>query len=109
MTCLGGTVIKPTHYLIACGHGNAWWQKVKWASWGAKTAVGNGQVAGNDCRPYCFNGHFHAYSLTVVISNSKQTKNYGSLYEEFTLSYWICGKHIHYSNPFPSMFITGAH
>jgi hypothetical protein len=109
MTCVGGTVVKPAYYVMACGDGNAWWQRVKWANWGARTSVGKGQFVGNDCTPNCAGGHFHAYPLTVVVSHLKQTKKYGTLYEEFTLSYWINGKHMHYSNRFPSMFVAGAH
>ena len=109
MTCVGGTDIKPAYYLIACGDGNAWWQKVKWASWGATTAVGNGQIVVNDCIPFCFDGHFHAYPLTVLLSHLRQTTKFGVLYERFTLSYSIKGKHFTDSEPFPSMFVAGAH
>jgi hypothetical protein len=109
MTCVGGTVIHPSYYLIACGDGNAWWQKVKWASWGANTAVGNGQIVVNDCIPFCFDGHFHAYPLAVHLSHLRQTTKYGLLYEGFTLSYSIKGKHFTDSEPFPSMFVAGAH
>jgi hypothetical protein len=106
-TCVGSTVIRPAYYLLACGDGNAWWQKVRWVSWGASIAVGHGQIVINDCIPYCFEGHFHAYPLTVRVSHLRQTPKSGVLYARYTLSYSIKGKHFTYSENFPTVFFAG--
>jgi hypothetical protein len=105
-TCVGRTVIRPAYYVIACGDGNAWWQKVTWDSWGASIAVGRGQIVINDCIPYCFEGHFHAYPLTVRVSHLRQTPESGVLYERFTLSYSIRGRHFTDSENFPTIFVS---
>jgi hypothetical protein len=105
-TCIGRTVIGPAYYVIACGDGNAWWQKVTWARWGASTAVGHGQIVINDCTPFCFSGHFHAYPLTVRVSHLRATPKSGVLYERYTLSYSIQGKHVTDSENFPTTFVA---
>jgi hypothetical protein len=103
-TCVGRTVIRPAYYLLACGDGNAWWQRVKWGSWGSNIAVGHGQIVINDCIPYCFDGHFHAYPLTVRVSHLRQAAKSGLLYKRYTLSYSIKGKHFTGSGNFPTIF-----
>jgi hypothetical protein len=99
LTCTGHPVIKPRFYVLACGDGNAYWQHVSWMSWGAKTARGTGQLIVNDCIPYCFDGHFRTYPLTVVLSHLTVTRGHGLLYSQAAVSYSVKGKHQGYTVP----------
>jgi hypothetical protein len=49
------------------------------SSWGAKSAIGTGQHAENDCIPDCADGHFRTYPATIVLSRLTTTKTYGPL------------------------------
>jgi hypothetical protein len=94
LPCLGLPQVRPANYLMSCADANASWKKVKWASWGAKTALGTGDLYQNDCQPNCVSGQFHTYLAKLVLSDVKQTKKYGPLYSQATFSYSVKGKHM---------------
>jgi hypothetical protein len=79
---------------MSCADANASWKKVKWASWGAKSAIGTGDLYQNDCQPNCVSGQFHSDRAKVVLSEVKATKKYGLLYSQATFSYSLKGKHM---------------
>ncbi len=94
LPCLGLPEVRPANYLMSCADANASWKKVKWASWGASTALGTGDLYQNDCQPNCVSGHFRTYLAKVVLSDVTQTKKYGPLYSKATFSYTVKGKHL---------------
>jgi uncharacterized membrane protein (DUF2068 family) len=102
MTCTGSLVVKPAYYVIFCGDGNGWWQKVRWTNWGAKSAIGTGQYVENDCIPYCAVGHFRTYPATILLSRLTSTKKYGPLYVRATVSYVVNGRRRAYTVPVPT-------
>ena len=94
LPCLGSPEARPANYLLSCADANASWKKVKWLTWGAKTALGTGDLYQNDCRPNCVSGQFRSYRSRVVLSEVRRTKKYGLLFSEATFSYSSKGKHI---------------
>jgi hypothetical protein len=94
LPCLGLPQVRPANYLMSCADANASWKKVKWASWGAQTAVGTGDLYQNDCQPNCVSGQFHTYLAKLVLSDVTRTKKYGPLYSQATFSYSVKGKHM---------------
>jgi hypothetical protein len=94
LPCVGLPQVRPANYLMSCADANASWKKVKWASWGAKSAIGTGDLYKNDCQPNCVSGQFHSYRAKVVLSGVKATKKYGPLYSQATFSYSLKGKHM---------------
>jgi hypothetical protein len=94
LPCLGLPEVRPANYLMSCADANASWKKVKWASWGAKTALGTGDLYQNDCQPNCVSGHFHTYLARLVLSDVTRTTKYGLLYSQATFSYSVKGKHL---------------
>jgi hypothetical protein len=65
-------VYKPRHITVACA--DAGWQvaKIKWAHYGAKSAVGSGTSIVNDCTPNCASGAFHQFPSKVRLSRVRQ-------------------------------------
>ncbi len=102
LTCTGSLVVKPALYVIACADHNSFWQKVKWANWGATTAIGIGQYVQNDCVPNCAEGHFITYPATFLLSRLTATKNYGPLYMRARVSFSVNGKRRAYTVPVPT-------
>ena len=64
LPCFGLPELRPANYLMSCADANASWKKVKWLSWGAKTALGTGYLYQNDCQPNCVSGQFRTYRET---------------------------------------------
>jgi hypothetical protein len=94
LPCFGLPEVRPANYLMSCADANASWKKVNWVSWGAKTALGKGDLYQNDCQPNCVSGHFHTYAAKVVLSEVTQTRKYGLLYSRATFSYSAKDKHL---------------
>ena len=91
LPCFGLPELRPANYLMSCADANASWKKVKWLSWGAKTALGTGDLYQNDCQPNCVSGHFRTYPAKLVLSEVIRTKKYGLLYSQATFSYSVDG------------------
>jgi hypothetical protein len=51
-----------------CGDGSFVLTRMKWPTWTAAGAVGNGTANINDCTPDCAEGHFHAFAVSVRIA-----------------------------------------
>src|SRR4051812_6683992 len=65
------STFKPKTYLVACGDGSFSLVKMKWSSWGSKTAAGSGKAAINTCEPNCADGKFKRYKVTVKLTKPK--------------------------------------
>ncbi|MGW7103923.1 hypothetical protein [Streptomyces sp. NPDC054838] len=66
--CFSKAQVRPEEYLLACGDGNNNLVRLRWESWGPRTATATGTDMVNDCLPYCAAGRFHAYPVTVTLS-----------------------------------------
>ncbi|MCJ1676398.1 hypothetical protein MTF65_03330 [Streptomyces sp. APSN-46.1] len=67
--CFSGAQVRPEEYLLACGDGNNRLVRLRWNSWGPRTATATGTDMVNDCRPYCAAGRFRPYPVTVTLSD----------------------------------------
>ncbi|MFD7026897.1 hypothetical protein ACFWAR_02535 [Streptomyces sp. NPDC059917] len=67
--CSAQARMRPQEYLLACGDGNNNLVDLRWDTWGARTATATGTDMVNDCRPYCAAGRFHAYPVSVTLSD----------------------------------------
>ncbi|MEU7065590.1 hypothetical protein ACIGQE_08930 [Streptomyces sp. NPDC053429] len=66
--CFSKGQVRPDEYLLACGDGNNRLVRLRWETWGPKTATATGTDMVNDCRPYCAAGRFRPYPVTVTLS-----------------------------------------
>ena len=64
-------VSQPTNYVLFCGDGNAWLDKMAWSDWGAPTATGKGTYVQNDCQPNCAAGKPVSAPATATLSALK--------------------------------------
>ncbi|MCJ0869555.1 hypothetical protein [Streptomyces sp. AP-93] len=67
--CFAQAQMRPKEYLLACGDGNNRLVGLQWDTWGPASATATGIDMVNDCRPYCAAGRFHAYPVTVILSD----------------------------------------
>ncbi len=67
--CFSQAQTRPEEYLLACGDGNNRLVKLRWDTWGPRTATATGTDMVNDCRPYCAAGRFRAYPVAVTLSH----------------------------------------
>jgi hypothetical protein len=67
--CAHARDVRPAGITLACGDGNFWVNRLGWETWGNRsaTSVGAGHI--NDCTPYCAAGHFHAYAISIRLSD----------------------------------------
>ncbi|HEY6396578.1 MAG TPA: hypothetical protein VIX82_03885 [Solirubrobacteraceae bacterium] len=71
--CFGRGVKAPAEYVPACGDGNLVLKSLRWHGWGGASATATGVASANDCRPDCARGHFHRYSVNVVVDHRTGT------------------------------------
>lgn len=64
---VGKPRVRPTQVNF-CGDGSFVLTRMKWSTWTAGGAVGNGTANINGCTPDCAEGHFHAFAVSVRIS-----------------------------------------
>ena len=62
--------VKPHRIIVTCADANFFLSGLRWSHWGRKTATGNGTANINDCKPFCAQGHFHKYRVTVRLSSA---------------------------------------
>lgn len=63
---------KPRKIVIACADFGYYLTGIRWSHWGTTSATGRGTAHVNDCKPFCFNGHFHAYPVTVRLTGRRE-------------------------------------
>ncbi|WP_406180118.1 hypothetical protein [Streptomyces sp. NBC_01006] len=69
--CFSQAQVRPQEYLLACGDGNNRLVRLRWDSWGQRTATATGTDMVNDCTPYCAAGRFRAYPVKVTLSHPR--------------------------------------
>ncbi|MFE2480605.1 hypothetical protein [Streptomyces sp. NRRL F-2747] len=69
--CFSKGQVRPREYLLACGDGNNRLIRLRWDSWGRRTATATGIDMVNDCTPYCAAGRFRAYPVKVTLNNPR--------------------------------------
>jgi hypothetical protein len=84
-----GHLVRPGQYVFACADGNDYLADVHWTSWarGQASAVAEQEV--NDCTPYCYDGHFRSYPVSVTLWGSAAVPGHPGeqRYTEVTLRY----------------------
>ena len=58
---------RPRQYILACGDGNFYLDKLNWAAWGSSSAFAEGINTFNDCVPFCAAGHFHSFPVLAAL------------------------------------------
>ncbi|MGZ3103093.1 hypothetical protein [Streptomyces sp. H72] len=87
--CSSRPDVRPGTFVLACGDGNSRLVSMQWSRWDAEDAVGRGTNAVNDCVPYCAEGTFHSYPVTVRLDQPRPwEKDPGERhYTRMTLTY----------------------
>jgi hypothetical protein len=65
---------KPSQIQLACVDGSETLQGLKWSSWNASRATGQGTDYVISCNPDCAAGHRTAYPVTVTLTKPKSCK-----------------------------------
>lgn len=68
--CAGKPTVRPHSIVLACADGNFYADHLRWTSWTATSAVAAGIGHQNDCKPNCAAGHFHAYRISIRLSEA---------------------------------------
>jgi hypothetical protein len=72
------------------GDGNFYLTGLRWSSWKMTAASAVGKAHENDCVPFCAEGHFHVYSVSVSLSRAELCSN--GRVEYTRISYRFLGK-----------------
>jgi|SRR5271165_5133037 len=67
VNCAMKAQTRPRQYILACGDGNFYLDKLKWAAWGSSSAFAEGINTFNDCVPFCAAGHFHSFPVLAAL------------------------------------------
>jgi len=67
VNCAMKAQTRPRQYILACGDGNFYLDKLNWAAWGSSSAFAEGINTFNDCVPFCAAGHFHSFPVLAAL------------------------------------------
>ena len=67
VACINKTQIRPSEYILPCGDGNAYLNRLNWSAWGSSSALASGTYTFNDCTPSCVGGHGHSFAALAVL------------------------------------------
>lgn len=62
---------KPTGMIKFCTDTSVGIDQIKWTTWSAEGATGEGKYQINDCQPTCVAGKLHYSEVEIVLSKSK--------------------------------------
>lgn len=65
--CVGKPQVKPKTIMLACADGGNVVHKLKWTSWGTRTARATGVQSVNTCDPNCAAGHYETHRVKVTL------------------------------------------
>ena len=102
LDCQGHPHVRPGHYTLACADGNDYLSGLTWTSWGPRLASATGTEHVNDCVPFCAAGHFHSYTVNVVLWGSRAAGPGRQRYTKITMLY--PGVHPAYVHNQPATF-----
>lgn len=60
--------VAPKGFVVACGDGNTYLEKITWSNWGARRAHGQAQLWVNECVPNCASGTFVHEAAAVTLT-----------------------------------------
>jgi hypothetical protein len=86
LSCTNAAEFQPSAHVLACGDGNASVKNLRWQSWTASNATAQGQWEQNDCQPDCASGHFHTYTVGLVLDRPTRTK-LGVFFDRLTATF----------------------
>jgi hypothetical protein len=67
VNCAMKAQTRPGQYVLACGDGNFYLDRLNWAAWGSSSAFAEGINTFNDCVPFCAGGHFHSFPVLAAL------------------------------------------
>jgi hypothetical protein len=67
VACFNKTQVRPGSYLLACGDGSAYLQRLNWTAWGSSSALASGTYLVNNCTPDCADGRGIAFGVLAVL------------------------------------------
>ena len=67
---VGNPRVRPAQ-INFCGDGSFVITRMKWSTWNAVRAAGQGTAHLNDCTPACARGHFQAFAVSVGITHPR--------------------------------------
>lgn len=77
----------PDSITTACADSNYTVHDIRWDTWGDNTAVGHGTAWINDCAPFCADGTFHTYPVTVTVRDKQQCGYQADIYSKLDIEY----------------------
>jgi hypothetical protein len=69
-------LVRPGQYIFACADDGDYLTGLHWINWSPGIAVATGKQEINDCTPYCYDGHFHAYPVYVMFWGGAAVKGH---------------------------------
>ena len=79
--------VRPASIVIYCADVNGLLERLRWSSFGGRTATATGEYSLNDCTPDCAAGRFHSYPIEVVLTDARTCPDKHDDYRDATLTY----------------------
>lgn len=77
----------PADVSLACADENYLLKDLSWDKWGADTATATGTAVINDCDPFCAEGTFHEYPVTVTIREPETCGYNAKIYSRLDVAF----------------------
>jgi hypothetical protein len=78
---------RPKTLTLTCGDGNTVLSKLRWSSFGGKSARASGELEMNTCSPDCAGGKVVRYPVSVNAKNIRSCKAGLRVYNKLTLQF----------------------
>lgn len=78
---------RPKTLTLACGDGNTVLSKLRWSSFGGKSAHASGTLEINTCSPNCAGGKVVRYPVNVSVGETRACKAGLRVYNKLTLQF----------------------
>ncbi|MGH3187872.1 MAG: hypothetical protein ACRDPY_02225 [Streptosporangiaceae bacterium] len=118
VNCAMHAQTRPGTYILACGDGNGYVNKLQWASWGSSAAFATGSYVFNTCTPNCAAGHYVSFPVLAALWRTEPWSGHGGqrYFSRLTIiltgstTYKAAGKTFHVSatQTFPLSSLGGA-
>jgi hypothetical protein len=77
VSCAMHAQTRPGTYILACGDGNGYVNKLQWASWGSSAAFAAGSYVINTCTPSCAAGHYVSFPALAALWRAEPWSGHG--------------------------------
>jgi hypothetical protein len=79
--------VRPKTLTLTCGDGNTALSKLRWSSFGGKSASASGTLEMNTCSPNCAEGKVISYPVSVSAGDTRRCKAGLRVYNKLTLRF----------------------